>query len=103
MLIISAILKIQYTVDFLRLKEKLWYVSLIGAIVSITMGALVLFNVFSEPGVWRFLGISFLVAGLWDIVSVAMLSNITKNLTLDQGDKKEKLDKKEQKRLKDKN
>lgn len=98
-LMISAIMKIQYTVDFLRLKDKNWYISLIGSVVSITMGALVLFNVFSEPGVWRFLGISFLIAGLWDIVSVIMLSNITRNLTLDEGDKKEKLSKKEQRRL----
>lgn len=102
-LMISAIMKIQYTVDFLRLKEKLWYVSLIGAVISITMGALVLFDVFSEPGVWRFLGISFLVSGLWDIVSVVMLSNVSKNLTLDEGDKKQKLDKKDHKRLLDKN
>lgn len=84
-LIISAILKIQYTVDFIRLRDKLWFVSLIGAVVSITMGVLVLASVFSydKPGVWRFLGISYLVAGIWDIISVLMLSNITKNLTLD--------------------
>ncbi|MBE6738365.1 MAG: hypothetical protein E7566_06915 [Ruminococcaceae bacterium] len=104
-LIISAILKIQYTVDFIRLKEKLWYVSLIGAVVSITMGLLVLLPVFdyAKQGVWRFLGISFLVAGLWDIISVIMLSNITKNLSLDEGKKKEKLETADRKRLRDKN
>lgn len=102
-LIISAILKIQYTVDFLRLKDKLWYVSLIGAVISITMGMLVLLDVFNEPGVWRFLGIAFLVAGLWDIISVIMLSNITKNLTLNEGKKNEAIDSSNHKRLRDKN
>lgn len=102
-LIISAILKIQYTVDFLRLKDKLWYVSLIGAVIGIAMGALVLFDVFKEPGVWRFLGISYLVAGLWDIVSVIMLSNITKNLSIEEGNKKPQFGSNDQKRLKDKN
>ena len=104
-LLISAILKIQYTVDFIRLKEKLWYVSLIGAVVLITMACLVLFPVFDykEAGVWRFLGISYLIAGLWDIVSVIMLSNITKNLTLDENGNIPVVRGKDKKHLKDKN
>ncbi len=100
-LMISAVMKIQYTVDFLRLKNKFWYIALIGAVVSITLGTITLFNL-NNTAKWvlLFVGISFLVTGLWDIISVTLLSNASKTMTLNDKDAKED---KDRKRLKEKN
>jgi len=86
-LIISAIMKIQYTVDFVQLKAKQWFVPLLGAAVSLTSGILVLFEVFNyaNAGVWRFLGASFVVSCIWDAVSIILISNI-KNDTNQKND-----------------
>lgn len=102
-LMISAVLKIQYTVDFLRLKEKFWYIALSGAVVSIILGTITFFNISNTgKGIMLFLGISFLVNGVWDIVSVLLLSNVSKPLTIEEtASDNEK--KKERKKLKDKN
>lgn len=81
-LIISGVMKLQYAVDFLRLKAKFWYVSLLGAIISITLGAVVFFNPFSAAKwLMLFIGISLVVNALWDLVSVAILSKIINNFT----------------------
>ncbi len=103
-LMISAVMKIQYTVDFLRLKNKFWYIALIGAVVSIALGTITLFNL-NNTAKWvlLFVGISFLVTGVWDIICVVLLSNASKTMTLDDKDSKEDSDSKDRKRLKDKN
>lgn len=102
-LLISAVLKIQYTVDFLRLKAKFWFIALIGAVVSITMGAIIFFDPFSATkGVMLFTGIGFLVSGAWDIVSVLLLSNASKPLSIKENSSASGSDK-DRKRLKDKN
>ncbi|MBQ1977370.1 MAG: DUF308 domain-containing protein [Ruminococcus sp.] len=86
-LLISAVMKLQYTVDFLRLKEKFWYIPLIGAAVSIALGVLIFIDPFNNHGLMLFIGISYLVNGLWDIISVLVLSNASQTLSLDD-DKK---------------
>ena len=87
-LLISAVMKIQYTVDFLRLKEKLWYLPLLGAAVSIALGVFIFIDPFKNHFLMLFIGISFLVNGAWDILSVILLSNASKTLSLDD-EKKE--------------
>ncbi len=77
-LIVSGVMKLQYAVDFLRLKAKFWYVSLLGAVISITLGAMVFFNPFSAAKwLMLFIGISLTVNAVWDIISVVILTNLT--------------------------
>lgn len=79
-LIVSGVMKLQYAVDFLRLKAKYWYISLLGAVISITLGAVVFFNPFTAAKwLMLFIGISLTVNALWDIISVMILSKITKD------------------------
>ncbi len=79
-LIVSGVMKFQYAVDFLRLKAKFWYISLLGAIISITLGAIVFFNPFTATKwLMLFIGISLTVNALWDLVSVAILSRTANN------------------------
>lgn len=79
-LIVSGVMKLQYAVDFLRLKAKYWYISLLGAVISITLGAIVFFNPFTAAKwLMLFIGISLVVNALWDIISVMALSKIAKS------------------------
>lgn len=79
-LIVSGVMKLQYAVDLLRLKDKFWYISLLGAIVSITLGAIVFFNPF-KTAKWLmiFIGIALTVNSIWDIVSVVVLTKAISN------------------------
>ncbi len=78
-LLISGVLKLQYAVDFLRLKGDLWWVPFAGALVTIGLGALVFFNPFSTmKWLMLFIGISFMINGVWDLVSVLLLSQEVK-------------------------
>ena len=78
-LLISGVLKLQYAVDFLRLKGELWWVPFAGALVTIGLGALVFFNPFSATKwLMLFIGISFMVNGVWDLLSVLLLSQESK-------------------------
>lgn len=83
-LLISAVIKIQYTVDFLRLKEKLWYIPLLGAVVTIALGVFIFIDPFKNHFLMLYIGISFLVNGAWDILSVILLSKASKTLSLDE-------------------
>ena len=86
-LLISAVMKIQYTVDFLRLKAKFWYIPLAGAVVSIALSVFIFIDPFENHFLMLYIGISFLVNSIWDIVSVILLSNASKTLTLDENKK----------------
>ncbi len=78
-LIVSGVMKLQYAVDFLRLKAKFWYISLLGAIISITLGAIVFFNPFTAAKwLMLFIGLSLTLNALWDIISVIILTRTTK-------------------------
>ncbi|MGN0453005.1 MAG: DUF308 domain-containing protein [Ruminococcus sp.] len=78
-LIIGGVMKLQYAVDFLRIKARFWWISLIGALLSIVLGIIVFFNL-SAVATWLmiFIGVSFLVCGIWDLISVALLSRLAK-------------------------
>ena len=71
-LIISGVIKLQYAVDLIRLKAKLCWLSFLGAAVTIALGVIVFVN---HNAAWLmvFLGISFLVNGIWDLAVVILL------------------------------
>lgn len=87
-LLISAVMKLQYTVDFLRLRLKPWYLPLSGAVVSIALSVFIFIDPFNSFWLMLYIGIAFLVNGIWDMVSVLVLSNSSKTFTLDDGKKK---------------
>lgn len=78
-LIVSGIMKLQYAVDFIRLKAKYWWVSLSGAVVAIVLGIIIFVNP-TVSWLMLFIGISFLVNAVWDLVSVFLLSSALKKV-----------------------
>lgn len=69
--LLSALLKLQNTVNFIRLKKGKWYVSAIAALVSLMCAVVILLNPFATTEVlWIFAGITLIVEAFVDIVSI---------------------------------
>ncbi len=70
LILITGISKLQLGVDLLRLKQKYWYVALIGAVLSVIFAAVILMNPFTSTGVlWTFIAISLIVEAIMDILT----------------------------------
>jgi len=70
LILMSSISKIQWAVDMLRLKQKYWYIALIGAILSLLFAVLVLANPFSSTLIlWNFIAISLIIEAIVDILA----------------------------------
>ncbi len=70
MILITGISKLQWAVDLLRLKQKYWYMDLIGAVLSVFFAAVILMNPFTSTGVlWTFIAISLIVEAILDILT----------------------------------
>ncbi|MBQ4105687.1 MAG: DUF308 domain-containing protein [Clostridia bacterium] len=77
-LIVCGVMKLQYAIESLKVKSKLWPVSLAGAIVSIVLGIIIFFN--PEAGwLMLFIGIAFLISSVWDIIAVFLLTKAVKD------------------------
>lgn len=69
-ILITGINKLQWAVDWMRLKKRYWYVALIGALLSILFALVILMNPFTSVGVlWAFIAVSLIVEAMIDIVA----------------------------------
>jgi len=69
-ILIVGISKLQWAVDLLRLKQKYWFVALIGAILSVLFASVILMNPFASTGVlWTFIAVSLIVEAVMDILT----------------------------------
>ncbi|MCM1026574.1 MAG: DUF308 domain-containing protein [Roseburia sp.] len=70
LILLSGIGKIQWAVDMLRMKQKYWFIALIGAALSVLFAVLVLTNPFSSTIIlWNFIAISLIVEAVVDILT----------------------------------
>lgn len=70
-ILITGVGKVQLTVDMLRQKNKMWYWPAINAVISIVCAIIVLRSPFKSTMVlWVFTGISMIVEGFLDIVTM---------------------------------
>jgi len=70
LILLSGISKVQWAVDLLRLKQKYWFVALIGAILSLLFAVLVLVNPFSSTlFLWNFIAASLIIEAVVDILT----------------------------------
>ncbi len=67
-ILLTGLMKVQWTVDMLRLKKKSWFLTGIGAFVSVLFAVLILANPFATTEVlWMFTGIALIVESVSDI------------------------------------
>ncbi|MCM1193097.1 MAG: DUF308 domain-containing protein [Acetatifactor muris] len=70
LILLSGISKIQWAVDMLRLKQKYWFIALIGAVLSVVFAVLVLTNPFTSTVLlWNFIAVSLIIEAVMDILT----------------------------------
>lgn len=71
MILLTGFVKVQWTVDMLRLKEKKWYFAGISAVLSLVFAGIILANPFTSTTVlWTFAAVSLIVEAVMDIVAL---------------------------------
>ena len=78
-IIIDGILKLQYAVDFYHLGSDKWWIEFIGSVVMVIIGIIALLNPFStSSALIVFIGITLMIEGLWDFISLMRIVSVTK-------------------------
>ena len=73
LILVTGISKIQLTVDIFRRKNKKWFLAAINAIVTIVCAVVILRSPFTSTAVlWMFTGVSLLMEGVLDIITLIM-------------------------------
>lgn len=71
LILLTGFVKIQWTVDMLRLKEKKWYLAGISAVLSLVFAGVILANPFTSTAVlWTFAAVSLIVEAVVDVVAL---------------------------------
>jgi len=74
-ILFTGIVRIQWTVDMLRMKAGRWYLAGIGALFSLAFGAIIVLNPFAWTGfLWTFVAISMIVDAVFDLCTVLFAS-----------------------------
>lgn len=61
-----GLIKLQWAVDSLRLRDGSWMFSLLGGLASVIFGLVIAFNPLTPAVVWIFVGITLIVIGVLD-------------------------------------
>lgn len=71
--LVTGLVKIQRTVDILRLKEQNWLLSAIGAVLSVAGGVIIICSPFGSTAVlWIFTGISLIAEAVFDAAALLL-------------------------------
>lgn len=69
-ILLTGLKKIQWMVDFIRLKRSRWFLAGLSAVISIICGLVIITSPFSTTAVlWIFTGISLIVEAVFDMIS----------------------------------
>ena len=69
-ILVAGIMKLQWTVDIIRMKRSKWLWMAISAAISIVCGITVITNPFGTTAVlWMFIGITLIVDAVFDMIS----------------------------------
>lgn len=72
-ILFSGLMKIQSTVDALRLKQSSWYWHAAGALSSLVLAGIIMLNPFSSAAyLWIFTGVSLIVEALIDFITLVI-------------------------------
>lgn len=74
-ILITGIVRIQWTVDMLRMKTEHWYLAAIGAVLSLIFAGVILANPFGTTTfLWTFVAISLIVDAVADLVVLIIMN-----------------------------
>ena len=70
-MLLLGVVKSQGAIDQFRFRVKYWYISFIGAIITILSSILIITNPFTEQEfIWKFIAIALLIEAATDIIGV---------------------------------
>jgi len=73
-ILLSGFMKIQSTVDALRLKQAWWLWRAVGAVSSILLALIIMLNPFSAAAhLWIFAGVSLIAEAIFDFITLVIL------------------------------
>ena len=81
MVLISGILKLQSSINLIRLKSESWHIPFALAWINIVYGIIMLINPFGEGTFFFLLGIAFVFSGITDVIVTIMVSLRIKKVT----------------------
>lgn len=71
LILMTGFVKIQWTVDMIRLKQSKWYFAGISAVLSVAFAGVILSNPFASTTVlWTFAAVSLIVQAVVDVVAL---------------------------------
>ena len=74
-LLVMAVIKVQYAFDFLKLNSTRWWIHLLGAVIMAVIGILALTKPFGAANiVMIMIGAGLIFSGLWDLISILRMS-----------------------------
>ncbi len=78
--LIGGLGKVQITMDMLRAKHSKWWLAAINAVISIACALVIIGNPFSSAiALWWFAGISLIVEGVFDLVTLILRRKTSEN------------------------
>lgn len=76
--LVAGLLKLQFSIDMIRMKDDKWFWTAISSAISIICGIIVLYNPFAATAtLWIFTGITLIVEAVFDVVAIFM-SNLVR-------------------------
>ena len=73
LILVTGFMKVQLTVDMLRLKYKRWFLAAINALISIVCAIVILKSPFTSTAVlWMFTGASLIVEAVFDVITIVV-------------------------------
>lgn len=73
-ILITGIVRIQWTIDMLRIKRGKWYLAAIGALTAIVCGIVIIVNPFDTTAmIWIFTGIAMIAEAVIDLFIAILL------------------------------
>lgn len=70
LILVTGVSKLQKSVDMARIKQKYWFVALIGALLTLVFAILIIANPFTSTAVlWTFIGVTLIVEAVMDVVT----------------------------------
>lgn len=89
-ILLTGIMRIQWAVDMLRMKKEQWYLAAIGALISLVLAGIILFNPFNNIiFLWRFVAVSLVIGAVIDLI---VLVFVNQNLKQDKISKESEID-----------
>lgn len=84
-ILLSGLKKLQWMMDFIRLKRSRWFLIGMSAVISILCGFVIISNPFSTTAVlWSFIGISLIVEAVFDMLGAIFGNQEKKRAVLEK-------------------